>query len=256
MTLTEWVQENTRTLAALSLVYVGYVELTDATYPSVPSGSETAVLAAVCVAIAGYVAAGKIADLLPEDEGIYLVAFKASDETGGEVWELTEDQFADMEVKGGTLFQWPTAKRVYECREYRPEENIAVANWRESVAGSELAGDTLVTDAMEAIAEIRQEYEPAERQLRLIKRRLRGIARKQDRRRARDQNAQLDPHTNPTFGDDSASISEILQEELPEELRPESMDVDEQVRENGEGEPEDFAGFEILDEQEALQNND
>jgi len=253
MTLTEWVSENTNTLAGLSLAYVGYVEFTEATYPSVPSGSGAAVVAAVGVAIAGYVAAGKIADLLPEDEGIYLVAFKASDEAGGEVWELTEDQFADMEVVAGSLFQWPTSKRVYEVREYRPEDNVAVANWREGVAGSELAGDTLVTDAMEAIAEIRQEYEPAERQLRLIKRRLRGIARKQDRRRARDQNAQLDPHTTPTFGEDSASISEILNEEMPDELLPDSMEVDDEVRQNGHDEPEEYAGFELLDDEEAIE---
>jgi len=60
-----------------------------------------------------------------------------------------------MEVHPGTLFEWPTAKRVYEVKEYRPEENVAVANWRESIAGSQLAGDCLVADAIDHIEEIR-----------------------------------------------------------------------------------------------------
>jgi len=60
----------------------------------------------------------------------------------------------------GTLFEWPTAKRVYEVKEYRPEENVAVANWRESIAGSQLAGDCLVADAIDHIEEIRTVLEP------------------------------------------------------------------------------------------------
>jgi len=68
-----------------------------------------------------------------------------------------------MDVHAGTLFEWPVAARVYECREYRPEDNVAVANWRESVAGSELAGEVHVVDAMDQIAELRDEFEPEAR---------------------------------------------------------------------------------------------
>jgi hypothetical protein len=247
MTLTEWLRENTRTVAALVLGYVGYVEMTAAEYPTVPSGSGTAVVGAVAVAIAGYAAAGKINGLLPEEEGVYLVAFTADDEAGGEVWELTEDQFEDMTVHAGTLFQWPTGKRIYECREYRPEENVAVANWRESVAASELAGDVQVTDALDAIGELRDEFEPEARKFRQTKRRLRSVARRLDRRRDRDQQAVLDPHLSPEFGNESASVGDILHEEMPEHLLPDSMTAEEQT--DAPNEPEgDFAGFELLDD--------
>jgi len=84
----------------------------------------------------GYLGAGKLDEFLPDENGIFLIAFQASDDTGGAIWEITEDQFDAMEVHPGTLFEWPTAKRVYEVKEYRPEENVAVANWRESIAGS------------------------------------------------------------------------------------------------------------------------
>jgi len=50
---------------------------------------------------------------------------------------------------------------------YRPEENVAVANWRESIAGSQLAGDCLVADAIDHIEEIRR-----------LQRRIRSIIRK------------------------------------------------------------------------------
>lgn len=260
--MTETVQENAREIGGLALLYVGYVEMSpDASYPSIEiTGAGSMLLGAVALAVVGYAAAEKIHDLLPDDEGIYLVAFEASDEAGGEVWELSEDQFEDMHVAAGTLFQWPVSKRVYECREYRPEENVAVANWRESVAASELVGDTLVADAMEGIAELRREFEPEARKYRLLQRRLRGVVRKLDRRRLEDQQAILDDHTNPTLGDGErgATVADVLREEIPEDLRPESMEFDDRAAvedDHGDGEPgEDFAGFDLLDDAEPLEN--
>jgi len=101
-----------------------------------------------------------------------------------------------MEVHSGTLFEWPTAKRVYEVKEYRPEENVAVANWRESIAGSQLAGDCLVADAIDHIEEIRTVLEPEAQKSRRLQRRIRSIIRKLDRRRMEDQQEILDqrPH--------------------------------------------------------------
>ncbi|MDB2276770.1 hypothetical protein PM022_20060, partial [Halorubrum ezzemoulense] len=167
-------------------------------YPWEIDGAGVVATAAVAIAIGGYVAGGYVVDLLPEEEGIYLVAFEANDDTGGAVYELSEDQFADMDVHAGSLFEWPVAKRVYECREYRPEENAAVANWRESVAGSELAGNVQVVDALEAVAELREEFEPDAQEARRLKRRLRSIARTLDKRRLKDQEAILDPTLTPS----------------------------------------------------------
>ncbi|MYL69137.1 hypothetical protein [Halorubrum distributum] len=238
----------------LVLLFIGGAETGRYPYPWEIEGAGIAVTAAVAVAIGGYVAGGYVADLLPEEEGIYLVAFDASDDTGGSIWELSEDQFADMDVHAGSLFEWPVAKRVYEVREYRPEDNVAVANWRESVAGSELAGNVQVVDALEAIAELREEFEPDAQEARRLKRRLRSIARKLDKRRLKDQEAILDPTLTPSFEDEGATVSAVLDEELPDDLKPDTMkgdDVD--TERNGHG---DTVGFELLDETEALEATD
>jgi len=248
MSLKSVVEDNARLIVLVVGGYIALVETGNAEYPTPPEGSGLLVLAAIAIAAVGYMAAGKIHDLLPDDEGIYLVAFDASDESGGSVWELSEDQFSDMEVFAGSLFQWPTSKRVYEAREYRPEENVAVANWRESVAGSELAGNTQVVDVLEQIGELRDEFEPEAQRFRLLQRRLRSVARRMDRRRDRDQQAVLDPHLTPEFGsDEGATISDVIHEEMPEHLLPNSMRAGEQTDDHA-GESGEFAGFELLDE--------
>lgn len=206
--------------------------------------------------IAGYLAAGKVEGLLPDPEGIYLIAFNAADESGGELWELSEDQFSDMTVEAGTLFEWPTGKRVYEARSYDPETNTAVANWRESVAGSQLAGDTKVIEALDQITELRNEFEPEARKSRRLQRRIRSIVRKLDRRRLEDQQQILDPETTPSFADrDHSTVSQVVAEELPDDLKPESMkqdQTDQPETENVEGET---VGFDLLDESEPLRND-
>ncbi|SFR30375.1 hypothetical protein [Halorubrum sodomense] len=238
----------------LVLLFIAGAESGRYPYPWDVDGAGVVATAAVAIAIGGYVAGGYVADLLPEEEGIYLVGFDASDDTGGSIWELSEDQFEDMDVHAGSLFEWPVAKRVYEVREYRPEDNVAVANWRESVAGSELAGDVQVVDAMEAIAELREEFEPDAREARRLKRRLRSIARTLDKRRLKDQEAILDPTLTPSFDDDSATVSAVLDEELPDDLKPQSMKGDDiDTERNGHG---DTIGFELLDETEALEVDD
>jgi len=238
----------------LVLLLIGGAERGMYPYPWDVDGAGVVVTAAVAVAIGGYVAGGYVADLLPEEEGIYLVAFDASDDTGGAVYELSEDQFAAMDVHAGTLFEWPVAKRVYECREYRREDNVAVANWRESVAGSELAGDVQVVDALDAIAELRDEFEPEARRARHLKRRLRSISRTIDRRRLEDMETILDPTLTPTFDDDDASIASIIDDELPDELKPETMKGDDLDTEtNGH---EETISFDLLDETEALEVDD
>lgn len=257
------VRENFLLVASLAAgsyyaIQVGYI---DAPTVELPDGSMVVATGIVAAAIGGHIAAGKIYDLLPEEEGIYLIAFKSSDEAGGEVWELSEDQFADMDVVNGTLFQWPVSKRVYECREYDRGRNVAVGNWRESVAGSQLAGDSKVVDAFAAIEELRSEFEPAAQRARFLQRRLRGIARKADERRLEDQQALLDETLTPAFEDDGATISSILREELPDELLPDSMQADTmkdieraQAERNGHQEGE-HVGFDLLDDGEALERN-
>ena len=242
----DWIQENQRWIAIGALSWIAAAEFGYTIYPWEIDGIGVAATAGVVALIAGYGAAGKINDLLPDPEGIYIVAFEASDDTGGRVYEISEDQFDAMEVHGGSLFEWPVAKRVYECKEYRPSENVAVGNWRESVAGSQLAGDCKVADAMVAIEELREEFEPEAQRSRYLQRRLKSIARKVDRQRLKDQEEILDPTVTPEFNADArATVTEIVEESIPEELRPDHDGS------NVEEEPE-TVGFELLDDTEPL----
>ncbi|QAS68907.1 ORF6 [Halorubrum pleomorphic virus 11] len=250
MSIVDYLRDNSRLVIAGVLFYVAAASYGYVTPVWEMDGFYAAATAGVVALGAGYFAAGKVESLLPEEEGIYLVAFESSDDTGGSVWELSEDQFEAMEVHAGTLFEWPVSKRVYECKEYRPEDNVAVANWRESVAGSQLAGDALLPDALEQIAELREEFEPEARRSRYLQRRLRSIARTIDRERLKDQQELLDNTTNPTFGD-SQSISEIIEEQVPPSLRPESMNAGE-MEQKRNGESEEIVGFDLLDDSEAL----
>ena len=241
----------------LVLLFIAGAESGRYPYPWEINGAGVVVTAGVAVAIGGYIAGGYVANLLPDDEGIYLVAFDASDDTGGSVYELSEDQFENMDVHAGSLFEWPVAKRVYEAREYRPEENVAVANWRESIAGSQLAGDALVADAMDQIAELRDEFEPEARKSRHLQRRIRSIVRKLDRRRLLDQQEIIDPTTTPAFDRDDATVSQVVAEEIPDELLPESMTSADAIGEEANGHGEETVGFELLDDMdEPLARND
>jgi len=130
-------------------------------------------------------------------------------------------------------------------------ENVAVANWRESIAGSQLAGDCLVADAIDHIEEIRTVLEPEAQKSRRLQRRIRSIIRKLDRRRMEDQQEILDPTTTPSFGKSGATVSEVVAEEVPEDLKPQSMKADSDPT-NGHDE-NDTLGFDLLDDSEALQ---
>ncbi len=240
-------RDNKNLIAIGALAWIAAAEFDRAPYPWEIEGGTLALTAGLMAAIAGYAAAGKIDALLPDPEGIYIVSFQASDETGGEIWEISQDQFDAMEVHG-SLFEWPVSKRVYEVMEYRPEDNVAVGNWRESVAGSQLAGNYDVVDAMAAIEELREEFEPEAQKSRYLQRRLKSIARKIDRQRLKDQEEILDPTLTPSFSDEGRStVTEIVEESIPSELRP---NYDGEAVEEG---PETI-GFELLDETEALTN--
>jgi len=255
MSVSDFLSRNFKWLLLAGIVYGVAVQTGRASLPTAPDGAGLLVLAIAVVAPVGYIAAGKIYGLLPEEEGIYIVAFDASDEAGGSVWELSEDQFEDMEVHAGSLFQWPVSKRVYEVREYLPEQNKAVCNWRESVAGSQLAGKVTVLDALAAIKELREEFEPAAERHRHTKRHLSSLARRMDRRRDRDQQAILEGHTTPEFGsEESAGVTDLLDEQMPDHLLPESVTADTAEAQVGSGDDSgEFAGFDILDSADALE---
>ena len=241
----ETLKEYDRLLIVAGLGYLAAAQFGYLTPVWAMNGFGVVATAAVLAAGAGYASAGKIESLLPDQEGVYIVAFRASDDTGGEIWEVSEDQFADMEVHG-SLMQWDVAKRVYECLEYRPAENVAVGNWRESVAGSSIADHYSVADAMDEVEELRAEFEPEAQKSRRLQRRIRSIVRKLDRRRLKDQREIIDPTTNPEFADSRATVSEVVEEEVPDDLRPDSMKDEPEVS-NGD-QDEELVGMELLDD--------
>jgi|GEM_PF-1855980 len=208
-------------------VYLGLVIFTGLYYtgrlPSVgvPSWWPAAAVAAAAAYFGGRAAARRILDLVPEPEGILLVEFRADDPGGGAIYELSEEAFEDMWVFGGDLYQWDESpRRVYEVREYDPDKNLAVGNWRESAPGSALASHATVDDALAAIRELRTDLEPDVAEARELRRRIRGIVRQLDKERAEAQQAILDDHVAPDLGG-SRSIDEIIEEQMPDAVHPE-----------------------------------
>ena len=253
MNVAGWIQRNGRLLAVVLLGTVLVVEGTEANYPSLPDWTGLAVTAGIAVALAGWIAAGKIYAMLPEERGIFLVAFDADHDQGGKVWELSEDQFADMEVHNGRLLEWPgSIQRVYEVREYRPDDNVAVANWRETVSGSELAGHSTAAQAMDQIAELRESFETEAERAKFLRRRLPSIIRKLDRQRAKDQARSLEPHIAPST-ESTGSITDVLDESLPNELLPDHMQGDEAAQRATDDDGDGWESFDLLDDNEPLE---
>ncbi len=220
--------------------------------PVLPEWTELAAAGAVAVILIGYWAGGKIYDMLPEQHGIFLICFDSDDDAGGEVWELSDDQFDSMEVHNGRLLQWESAKRVYECRSYNRDRNKAVGNWRETAAGSELAAEHKPTQVMRKIRILRDEFETEAERAKALRNRFPAIIRRLDRERAKDQARSLEPHLTPS-ADRSAGVSQIIEESLPDHLQPDGMSGDEaadRAADDGDG----WQSFELLDDVEPLED--
>jgi hypothetical protein len=90
------------------------------------------------------------------------------------------------------------------------------------------------------------------REGRHIRQHLSGIVREIDRERMQAQNAALEPHITPSFGE--RSLDEILESQLPNDLRPERLkDRDRGDEQDTAVETEGFVGFDILDDSESIE---
>lgn len=185
-------------------------------------------------------AAGKILDLIPDPEGILLIEFDDRELGGGKIWELSEDDWENLRVIGD-LHQWDRSpRRVYEVVDYNREYNVAVGNWRESKPGSAIAAERTVDDALAAVCELREDLEPDVAKARETRRRVRGIVRALDKERAEAQQQILDDHLAPDLGS-SRTVSDVIDDELPDELHPDlqAVDLDDGPSENGDTPDED-----------------
>jgi len=231
----DFVTENFRELGYAGLAWAGWRTVQGE--PIIPSGSlpswwELGAVAVVAGALTAVFASGALDGLFPEERGVFLQVVNARRTDKIETWELTEDQWSEVEVVGGQLNHLPESKhRAYECIAYDADRNVAVASWRESKAASEIVGHTSVVDAISEMEEIRSDLEPEARFSSVLRRRLPSIVRTLDRQRAMDQNRALEGHMTPSL-DEGKSVDEVLTDTLDEEFLPPRL----QNSEDGEGE--------------------
>jgi hypothetical protein len=176
MNVIEWAQENTPLLVGSTGAYVGYVKFGSGSYPSIPEWAPLVLGAAIVVGLVALGTSGRLEDLLPEEQGVYLQVVNASNTEVIETWELSEDQFEDITVVGGQLNHLSECThRAYECLAYDDEENLAVATWRRSRPASAIVGNHEVSDALDLMQEIRSDLEPEARFSSLLRRRVPSI---------------------------------------------------------------------------------
>jgi hypothetical protein len=234
----EIINDHLKFLFALSFGAALVLETTNS-WPNIqlPEWTELGIQFVLIAAVCGYLAGGKVWDLLPEQHGIYLACIEGDDTDKLEIWELTEDQWEELTVKDGTLNELREAKhRAYECVSYDDQQNAATATWRKSKENSELIGQTDVTDALDEIAELRGSYEKEVRWGNAIRRRIPSIIRILDRQRAKDQNRALEGHLTPSL--DGTTVEDVIQDSLGD-LAPDHL---------GESNDEQDATGEVADD--------
>jgi len=244
-----FIKDNLGDLAILGGILGSYYYATDSTLPvDIPEWWPLFIVLGIVGGFGIMWATGKIQAMWPEEHGVYIAVINAQRDNVVEVWELTEDAHADLEVVDGPLNELPNCKhRAYEAMAYNPDQNVAVGTWRKSVPASQFVGHNDVEDALELIHELREFLEPEAKRGRYIRQNLPGIVRAIDRERARNQARAIEPNVAPSFGGES--INDALDETLPEDLKPSRManqeETEEVAEETGEG-----IGFEVLDDEE------
>lgn len=221
--LRAFVADNSRLLlvagiAAVFGVWAGVFE------PDWPAWWPIVPIMGVAALVAGYLGSDKIYALMPEEPKVLLVTLRA-DEPGGEIYELSEDEFGNLFV-WGDLYQWPQTKTpVYEARAYDPESHCAVGNWRESMPASAFLGEENVEDAMTAVRELREDLEPEAAKAKELRRRFRGIARKIDAERTEERFREID-EVSLDRDIEGKTVGEIVDDSLPADMHPHAGEGD------------------------------
>jgi len=197
MSFIQSLKDKSNLIVGGGLIYIAIAEYSsEVPYPWEVPGAGVVLTAGFAALVFGYLGAGKLDEFLPDENGIFLIAFQASDDTGGAIWG---DYRRPIRRDGGSLRH---AVRMADRETSLRSQGVPTRgkrssrNWRESIAGSQLAGDCLVADAIDHIEEIRTVLEPEAQKSRRLQRRIRSIIRKLDRRRMEDQQEILDqrPH--------------------------------------------------------------
>lgn len=230
-----WAADNSRPLifgaiAVVMLQWAGIINL------GIPSWWPLPVGIAAFAGVAGYFGADKVAEIIPDDDGVLLIALDEQHETGRGIYELSEEEYGNLSVDG-TLEPWDEShRRVYECVSYDESSNHAVANWRESAPSSEILSENTVEDALARLKELREDFEPEAAKAREMRRRIRGITRQLDRQRAQEMNTAIDEATVDSDMSDG-TIAGVLDQSLPDDLHPHAGGgVDEDTNGHNDGE--------------------
>lgn len=216
--LRRWLDEHSRlvigsTTLLLALQWGGVIEI------GLPDWWPLAGAVIIAAGIAGYFGAEKIAELIPDEDGVLLIQLDEQHDHGRGIHEIAEDDWEDLTVDG-TLEPWDESpRRAYECVAYDPEENHAIANWRESAPSSELLGVETAEDALAQIESLRETLEPEAAKGKDLKRRLRAIAMRMDRERER-ASLELMDDIEIDGEADMPTVGEILADELPDDMHP------------------------------------
>lgn len=251
-TVVESVSENLKTLLIVGGGYVAAVEagVEGLGYPAIPSLPGWWQLGAVgvgAVAVVGWQVGDKLAALLPDPRENIIVAQEAGDGSGGAIYELNEEAWEQLHVKEGELYPWSASPHdVYEAWRYNPETNVAVANWRGEKPASEYLSDSSREEIQRQIREDLRVEQRQSRYYRAIRQALPSIVRRLDKRRLVGLNRTLEGHISQEFGEDAASIDEIINERVPDEAVPDYMKDDEEQEED-----DDVISVDVLDDVES-----
>lgn len=197
-------------------------------------------------AAAAYVGADKVSELIPDEDGILLVALDEQHEHGRGIYELSEDEWANLSVDG-TLEQWGEShRRVYECVHYNRSENHALANWRESEPSSEILAEATPEDALAELKQLRETLEPLAADGKDLKRRLRAVAMRMDREREEASLKMMDD-LEVDSETEMPTVGEILDDEVPDNLHPHAGGGSDDEQTNGHKESDQWTHEPMVD---------
>jgi hypothetical protein len=203
--------------------------LTDMSLPSLPEWTPLAGVAVLVGGAAAHVAAGKILDLLPEDDDWDVYLHEVRKDDGGYIasWGMTQDFWEQCTVNRQLNPVEDRGPGHYECYRFDPSPDwwdndrdggVVWGTWRGQDPDSVIVGNITLQDAWDEIREMRDGLEDDAAAARILINRYPSILRQMDRERAIKF---VNMVGSDVSGDvEGRDVDDILRDELPEELVP------------------------------------
>jgi len=202
--------------------------LSDAQLPSIPDWAPLAVGGLFAGAVAANWAAGKVLDLLPDDNwDVYLYEVRSDDEDYMEKWGMTRDYWEECVCHGNMNQLKEKGDGHYECYRFDPSPSwwdddedggFIQANWRGQDPDSAIVGQYDGSDARKEIKRIKNELEDDAAAGRVLIERYPSILRRLDRDRAVRFVKMLGGDVSGDIGD--RDVDDVIRDALPDELVP------------------------------------